>query len=173
METRFPIWVVRGWSFCAGQISYTINFLPTVLELIKSGKFLWVKNRDSRPSVRHWHSKTEILYAVSFTVILLLFFLLYLVFLSKFSVPFCSVFCLSVYFCCSTWVFSACSASECHCFERNWIPLILFHLLSHRGWQMTNTVKGESSISMNVSTPWLVEKNIAFGLLKMLVVNAN
>lgn len=84
---------------------YKLLAHSVVKEFIKSGKFLWVKNRDSAPSIRHWHSKTEILYTLSCTVILLLFFLLYLVFLSKFSVPFCSVFCLSVYFCCITWVF--------------------------------------------------------------------
>lgn len=31
---------------------------------------------------------------------------------------------------------------------RNWIPLILFHLLSRRGWQMTNTVRGKSSMNI-------------------------
>lgn len=79
-------------------LSYTYKLLAysVVKEFLKSGKFLWVKNRDSTPSIRHEHSKTEMLYAASCAVILLLFFLLYLVFLFTFSVAFCSVFqCIS------------------------------------------------------------------------------
>lgn len=129
-------------------------------------------NRDSILSIRRWHLKTQgILYTVSCTVILLFFSLLYLVFLSKSSVPLCSVFCLSEYFCCSTWVFSPWQLLNVIALkELNPLNFISPAL----PWRVTDDKhsEGKEHHEHYVSTPWLAENNTPFALLKMLFVNA-
>lgn len=117
---------------------YKLLAYSVVKEFIKSGNFLWVKNRDSTLSIGIWKLR---------------YFTLY------FAQSFCFCFSCCILFSSPNFqnysvllsIFQYISAPAPGCsgpgsswislLWRNWILLILFHLLSHRGWQMTNTAR--------------------------------
>lgn len=129
-----------------------------------------MKNRDPTLSMRHQHLKIwgYTLHCIPHSNFAFLS-------VSCFSVKiFCAFLLLSSAFqCVSTAapVYSATGSSWVSVLRRNRIPLILLHQLSHRGWQLANTMRGKSSmsISMNVSMLCLAENNIAFAFVKKVI----